>query len=341
MLFGVQSFAAMRCLATFVAVCAAGVLSVQGQLASGSSKAAEQPKSIRKPDFTISNAITNGSGLIAYSSNELRLAVGLKRTLNIYELRGRDPSNARLTRSLTLDSPIQAITFHNSNVLVSLSQNRGVTTWEVVSGSLIHNLFLNFETFNVSAFAPNDLPLLATGSLNHVGLWNYVSGELLSTFDTTDSNVSTLAFTPDGKLLVAGTHKGVVRVFDVATRKVTRTIDLDSPIRALSASTKYLVVGYADGTLAELGFRDQATTREVSGHNDVVTAIAFSPHGERFASGSKDGTIKIWDAESLKLQTLPNGSAAAIFSIAFGADGKTLISSTTNEITGWRLPESP
>jgi WD40 repeat protein len=319
----------MKSLARLLAVCTASILSVQGQSESR----------VLKPDFTISNAITNKVGPIAYSSNGQWLAVGVEHSVDIYELHLGGSINAKLTRTLKSDSPIQAITFRNSNILASLSQDRSVTTWNSVTGNILRRLSLDFVNFNVVTFAPGDLPILAAGSLNHVRLWNYLSGESLSAFDTTDSNVSTMAFTPDGKLLVVGTHKGVLRVLDVATRKVTRTIDLDSPIRALSASTKYIVLGYADGTLAELGFGGQTSTREVFGHNDTVTAIAFNPRGERFASGGTDGAIKIWDTKSLKLLFSLNGSAGAILSVAFVADGRTLLSSTTNGIVnGWHLP---
>jgi WD40 repeat protein len=297
-----------------------------------------RPSEIRKPDFTISNAVANGGGAIAYAVDERLLAVAFNDAIQIYRIQARDPFEAKLIRTLTSDSPVHAMTLRDSNILVSLSADRNIKTWDTASGRILHRVSLDSGSFTVLTFASSDPPFLATGSFNRVTLWNYVSGELLSDLETTDSSISSLAFTPDGKLLVVGTQKGVVRVLDVATRKFTRTIDLDSPINALSASMRQIVLGYSDGTLAELGIQGQPSTHEISGHNDAVTALAFSPQGERFASGSASGTIKVWDAESLKLLGSLKGSTAAVLSITFAADGQVLVSSAANGIiNGWHL----
>ena len=38
------------------------------------------------------------------------------------------------------------------------------------------------------------------------------------------------------------------------------------------------------------------------GHSSDVWSVAFAPDGKGFASGSSDGSIKLWDVESGKLQ---------------------------------------
>jgi WD40 repeat protein len=199
--------------------------------------------------------------------------------------------------------------------------------------------FLNCGKLVIAAFAPGNQPLFAGGAFKEVKLWNYQDGELLKEVETMDSNVSALAFTPDGQRLVIGTVKGVVRVVDVAGRKVTGIIDLDTPVHALAASTKQIVIGYGDGTVGILSFGGEGSIPEVKGHEGAVNTIAFNPKGDRFASGSADGVVKVWDTETLNRVCSFEGTAAEVFFITFSPDGSDLIASSANgNINGWNLP---
>src|SRR5262249_46217675 len=58
-------------------------------------------------------------------------------------------------------------------------------------------------------------------------------------------------------------------------------------------------------------------------HNDDVTDVRFSPDGTRLATGSLDGTGKLWHTRSGKeLQTL--GGAAGVWAVAWSPDGRRL-----------------
>ena len=45
----------------------------------------------------------------------------------------------------------------------------------------------------------------------------------------------------------------------------------------------------------------------VSGHDDIVLSVCFSPDGKQIASGSRDKTVKIWNASTGKLQSTLRG----------------------------------
>ena len=61
----------------------------------------------------------------------------------------------------------------------------------------------------------------------------------------------------------------------------------------------------------------------LEGHHDAVTCLAYAPDGQTLATGSKDGTVRLWDAAGKERATLP-GHERMVTALAFAPDGKTL-----------------
>ncbi len=64
----------------------------------------------------------------------------------------------------------------------------------------------------------------------------------------------------------------------------------------------------------------------LEGHTDALRFVAYSPDGQTIASGGRDGTIRIWNADTgAHLQTL-EGHTGAVMSAEYSPDGQTLAS---------------
>jgi len=96
--------------------------------------------------------------------------------------------------------------------------------------------------------------------------------------------------------------------------------------------------GFEWGYLSRVCRGDEIAT--LSGHKWIVTCAAFSPDGHKLATGSQDGTAKLWDVDNHQLlATLPN-EGGAVWSVAFTSDGKAMMTAgNERQVELWSLDE--
>jgi WD40 repeat protein len=147
--------------------------------------------------------------------------------------------------------------------------------------------------------------------------------------------VRAVAFSPDGKLLAAGTgeprEQGTVTVWDVATARVRlrHAEKTGVPGVAFSPDGKTLAIASYDNAARLI---DVATgkVRATFAHPKEVRSVAFSPDGKRLATACWDGALRLWDVASGKVAKTFTGHKGRIFTVAFSPDGKKLVSAAGN-----------
>src|SRR5439155_13710523 len=74
----------------------------------------------------------------------------------------------------------------------------------------------------------------------------------------------------------------------------------------------------------------------LTGHQNWVCSVAFSPDGRSLASGSRDNTIKLWHVAAGQVGATLTGHQSTVWSVAFSPDGRSLASgSGDNTIKLW------
>ncbi|MDZ8228113.1 MAG: WD40 repeat domain-containing protein, partial [Nostoc sp. ChiVER01] len=76
----------------------------------------------------------------------------------------------------------------------------------------------------------------------------------------------------------------------------------------------------------------------LTGHDNFVWSVSFSPDGKTLASGSDDKTIKLWNLDTGKEIRTLTGHDNFVWSVSFSPDGKTLASGSEDKtIKLWNL----
>ncbi|MFI5524260.1 hypothetical protein [Streptomyces platensis] len=63
---------------------------------------------------------------------------------------------------------------------------------------------------------------------------------------------------------------------------------------------------------------------QFTGHTKAVISTAFAPDGRSLATGSRDHSVKLWDAHSHRLLATLTGHTGPVWGLSFSPDGRTL-----------------
>ncbi len=148
------------------------------------------------------------------------------------------------------------------------------------------------------------------------------------------SPVSSVRFSPDGKLLAVGGYKEV-RLLDPATGRVLANLGGHADyVRsvAFSPDGKLLAAGggppQRSGEIKIWEVSTRRLVKTLQGHTDCIYAVAWSPDGRLVASGSYDKMVKLWDVGTGKEIKNLQDHIDAVFGVAFSPDGRRLASAS-------------
>ena len=216
---------------------------------------------------------------VAFSPDGLLLASGArdkkwqKAEVKLWDMRTR----TELASVPGVDDPVGGLAFSPDGKTLAVGDVSGnVFLWDVASRQVRQRLKSPNHISRV--IWSHDGKILISGG-GDIRLWDPVKGKLIKTLpvgDETDSAFG-LAITKDGKLLASGSHRGHIKIWDIAAGKAVLTLK-EAPAR-----TKPMVKPIGD-LLKEI-------------ENDVY-CLALSPDDAMLAA-NVGPTLRIWDIKAL------------------------------------------
>lgn len=190
-------------------------------------------------------------------------------------------------------------------------------------------------------FVPGGKILLTSGEDGKIVLWNPRTLEQVDTLisSETQESVRSLGISRDGKQVIAGTHSGLVQIWDLESRKMLRTHRVAAQYQRPEAAVE--TVGFlADGInfisatrndgVAIWSSETGACIRHFSGSVKGLRSGILSSDETRFVAGSEDGVVVTWDVATGDRIGVPVVQGAIVRSLACSTDGQTLLSGDWN-----------
>ncbi|KAI3844818.1 hypothetical protein MKX03_004539 [Papaver bracteatum] len=128
-----------------------------------------------------------------------------------------------------------------------------------------------------------------------VRLWDVRSGKIVQTLET-KSSVTSAEVSQDGRYITTADGTSV-KFWDANHFGLVRSFNMPCVVESASLEPKLGNKFIAGGEDMWIRLFDFHTGEEIAcnkGHHGPVHCVRFSPGGESYASGSEDGTIRIW-----------------------------------------------
>ncbi len=192
----------------------------------------------------------------------------------------------------------------------------------------------HFGTIKI-AFAPDGKTLVTANDA--LRFWDVASGKMLFEASMRGERAHGIAFSRDAASHLLAVGGRSVHLWDVTDHHEVRQFiepeRIPDAILALSRDGKMLAApaGF-HGAVRLWSFPDGRPLQRLSGANDIVQALSFSPDGKFLAATGHEGILTVWDLRTGKASEPFPTEGLADGPLAFSPDGNTIATSGSGKV---------
>jgi WD40 repeat protein/serine/threonine protein kinase len=242
----------------------------------------------------------------------------------------------------------------NSYGMLAYARESSISLWDISKQKAIATLSGHSHTVRAFAFAADGERLASAGDDRTVRVWQTRDGRELGVLRGHSRPITGLSFAGEGRRVASVALDGT-RIWDVTAERTLAVLGNRAPgavaidalgetiaaatresrlfkaadgslvcllaakpfsVAAFQAANEWLATGGFDGTIELWDTRTHALRKALKGHRSAIVALTVSQKGDRLASASADGSLRIWNVDTGQVTLSEQGPARRISALA-------------------------
>lgn len=236
----------------------------------------------------------------AYSPSGTFVACGgLDNICSVYNLTSSD-NPIRVSRELNAHTGyLSCCRFVNDRQILTSSGDTTCILWDTETGQKLKEFAEHEGDVMSLSVSPDKEMFVSSGCDNTTRLWSLKSGRAEQTFKGHTEDVNSVQYFPSGQAFGTGSDDFTCRLWDIRADRELMKYQLGNLQKgvtavAFSCSGRYLFAAYDDITCQVFDTLKGDHVGELKSHTQRVSCLGVSSDGCALATGSWDGTLKIW-----------------------------------------------
>lgn len=176
-------------------------------------------------------------------------------------------------------------------------------------------------------FMPDGGSFFTSGTAGTICRWDVHTLRLLQVYERHSETSYYIAVDRAGRRMASASRDKTVKVWDIASGRVVRSIPIDRGhvnSVAITPDGKYVLSGDIEGGIQQWDVESGALIRSWNTGGRVVYSLIMHPDGVHFASGGADGRALLWSLHEPEFVAEAKVDRQLVYEVRFSPDGKEL-----------------